>query len=227
MVKTHGNTKFSYSVLRDRVRDSSSYLDLFRKLGYADLPNLQVRRKIKVFIEDEGIDISHFQTRDITIPVRKRSREELEEAVSNSQSYTDTLRRLGLGIAGCNMKSLRTAIRQNGISVDHFEVDFSKKNSAMATATSREDVLENWEKLLSGERRKDLKSATLLALMKYDGRAYECTECGVEEWRGNTIRLHVDHIDGDRLNNTRENLRFLCPNCHSQTDTFGARKRWK
>lgn len=227
MMKTHGNTKFSYSVLKDRVREASSYLDLFRKLGYSDLPNLQVRRKIKEFIENEGIDSSHFKTREITISLRKRSEDELRKAVSDSKSYTDTLRCLGLGIAGSNMKNLKTAIRQYGISIDHFEVDFSKTNSAMATASKREDIIENWESHLSGEQRKDLKSATLLALMKHDGRSYECTDCGVQEWRGKAIRLHVDHIDGDRLNNTRGNLRFLCPNCHSQTDTFGARKRWK
>lgn len=42
-------------------------------------------------------------------------------------------------------------------------------------------------------------------------------------WRNLPITLHIDHIDGDRLNNTLENLRYLCPNCHSQTDTYTGR----
>ncbi|GAB7048084.1 HNH endonuclease signature motif containing protein [Catenuloplanes indicus] len=46
-----------------------------------------------------------------------------------------------------------------------------------------------------------------------------------DRWQGRPLKLHVDHIDGDFLNNTAENLRFLCPNCHSQTATYANRKR--
>lgn len=51
----------------------------------------------------------------------------------------------------------------------------------------------------------------------------KCESCGIENWQGKPITLHVDHIDGNRSNNTLENLRVLCPNCHSQTDTYGHR----
>jgi len=50
---------------------------------------------------------------------------------------------------------------------------------------------------------------------------YECATCGMPpEWNGKTLTLQLDHIDGDTMNNLLTNLRFLCPNCHSQTDTF-------
>ena len=50
---------------------------------------------------------------------------------------------------------------------------------------------------------------------------YSCLWCGLEDsWNGKTISLQLDHIDGDPLNNKLENLRWLCPNCHSQTETF-------
>jgi hypothetical protein len=46
------------------------------------------------------------------------------------------------------------------------------------------------------------------------------------EWQGKAISLQLDHKDGDRCNNLLENLRILCPNCHSQTESFaGKRKR--
>lgn len=49
---------------------------------------------------------------------------------------------------------------------------------------------------------------------------YKCVECGLSEWRDKELSLHLDHIDGDSKNHKLENLRLLCPNCHSQTDTW-------
>ena len=49
-------------------------------------------------------------------------------------------------------------------------------------------------------------------------------ECGTGLlWNGKPLRLQVDHRDGNRRNNRRENLRMLCPNCHTQTDNWGVK----
>jgi hypothetical protein len=52
-----------------------------------------------------------------------------------------------------------------------------------------------------------------------------CDECGISEWRGKPLSVHVDHINGVRDDHRLENLRMLCPNCHSQTETYGARNK--
>ncbi|HKU67960.1 MAG TPA: HNH endonuclease signature motif containing protein [Candidatus Baltobacteraceae bacterium] len=51
----------------------------------------------------------------------------------------------------------------------------------------------------------------------------ECSICGLNEWLGNPIVMHIDHINGVNDDHRLENLRMLCPNCHSQTPTYGGR----
>lgn len=54
---------------------------------------------------------------------------------------------------------------------------------------------------------------------------YRCAICGCVEWQGKTLSLELDHINGINNDNRLENLRFLCPNCHSQTTTYGSRNQ--
>ena len=51
---------------------------------------------------------------------------------------------------------------------------------------------------------------------------YKCSCCGISDWNNKPITLQIDHIDGDINNNSMDNLRYLCPNCHTQTDTWGS-----
>lgn len=60
-------------------------------------------------------------------------------------------------------------------------------------------------------------------------RGHKCECCGLSEWMEKPITLELEHIDADKKNNTRENLKLLCPNCHSQTPTWrrGNKPGWK
>jgi hypothetical protein len=49
---------------------------------------------------------------------------------------------------------------------------------------------------------------------------YFCAECGIDTWRGEKLTLRLDHKDGDGRNNELSNLRFVCPNCDSVSDTY-------
>jgi 5-methylcytosine-specific restriction endonuclease McrA len=53
----------------------------------------------------------------------------------------------------------------------------------------------------------------------------ECSGCGLAEWRGLPLVLELDHRDGNASNNSPNNLRLLCPNCHAQTPSWGGRNR--
>ncbi len=54
-------------------------------------------------------------------------------------------------------------------------------------------------------------------------KEYKCEKCGITEWQGEPISLQIHHINGDHHDNRLENLQFLCPNCHSQTDTYAGK----
>ena len=50
-----------------------------------------------------------------------------------------------------------------------------------------------------------------------------CERCGITEWQGEAAPIELDHVDGDRSNNTLANLRTLCANCHALTPTYCGR----
>ena len=56
-------------------------------------------------------------------------------------------------------------------------------------------------------------------------KQYICEECDIKDWSGKPLTLELDHIDGNSTNHRLENLRMICPNCHSQTPTFRNKTR--
>lgn len=84
--------------------------------------------------------------------------------------------------------------------------------------------LEPLEHVLAAGRRRSrqyVKARLLMAGLKQE----RCENCGLAEWRGDPLSLELHHVNGDGQDNRLENLRLLCPNCHSQTDTWGARNK--
>lgn len=92
-----------------------------------------------------------------------------------------------------------------------------RQKAVVACKRKREELyaLMSWLELPIDEKRR--------RILKEQGR--KCLCCQLSEWQGRKITLELDHIDGNHSNDARENVRYLCPNCHSQTPTWRRKKR--
>jgi hypothetical protein len=58
------------------------------------------------------------------------------------------------------------------------------------------------------------------SIIKYGLLPLCCNKCKLDSWNGLLIPLELNHINGEGYDNRKENIEFLCPNCHAQTDTY-------
>ncbi|MEU4158123.1 helix-turn-helix domain-containing protein [Actinoplanes sp. NPDC026670] len=151
----------------------------------------------------------------------KYTRDMLTEAVAASTSMAGVLRHLGLRLNGGSHAHLRRRITQLGIDTSHF------LGSAHARGTRSPRRRRPEEILIERPPESKRQAPTLLRrALEETGRPYLCAECGIDgNWNGRSLTLQVDHIDGRFWNCQAENLRFLCPNCHSQTANYAGRNR--
>jgi len=147
------------------------------------------------------------------------TKELLEEAVKNSVSYAGILRFLGIKQAGGTQCHIKKMVLRYEIDTSHFTGQGHNKGRPSRNKKSYIEILVNSPR----EHRQD--GFRLTRALLESGRLYICEGCGNDgHWKDKKLTLDVDHIDGNWENNTKENLRFMCPNCHHTTDNFGTKK---
>lgn len=146
-----------------------------------------------------------------------KSKEELLEIVRNSFSYKEVLNHFGLQNKGNNFKTLKQRMGEDGIDFSHF-----KSRNEYLKSSQEAIPLQNILIINSSYNRTHLK----VRLLKEGLLKNECYICGqFPVWNGKPLSLQLDHINGISDDNRLENLRILCPHCHSQTENFAGKNK--
>lgn len=182
---------------------------------------------ISARVRAAGLDTSHFG-RKLRVRIEQVAVEHLAKLVAESISFAQVLTTLELPTEGRAHHELARRLAALGIDTSHFRGqgwsrgETKRSHASLArgiakrTLSDDEVFVENGP-LLGGPR--------IIKRLLAKGWMYCCAICGVSQWCDRRLVLHLDHINGINNDNRIENLRLLCPNCHSQTDTYSKRAR--
>lgn len=136
-------------------------------------------------------------------------KEQLEKLVKESESFAEILRKQGKAVSGAAIKILKNKL-------DEYEIRYDFIKFKEIVKYDLKDVLV--------ENRPYNSSSLRKRLLKEGYKKNVCEICGqTDEWNGKHLVLQLDHINGNHHDSRLENLRIVCPNCHTQTDTFGTK----
>ena len=146
---------------------------------------------------------------------REYAIDKLIENADKCVNMLDLCHRMGIeNVGGEDYKEVRQLAQKLNI-----KLKFTYKRNIMCNYHPR---IETKDILVENSTYKD---ATKLKkrLIKEGIKEYKCEKCGITEWQGEPISLQIHHINGIHNDNRLENIQILCPNCHSQTDTYSGK----
>jgi 5-methylcytosine-specific restriction endonuclease McrA len=138
----------------------------------------------------------------------------LQTLLDESDSYCELFNNLGLNVSKSLIKMLKYRSKIDGLNFEKF----IKKNPVRRINIDMNDILIENSLYYNTNNLKQ-------RLLKEGYFEYQCMLCEISEWNGKKLTLQLDHINGISNDNRIDNLRLLCPNCHSQTETYAGKKK--
>ena len=159
---------------------------------------------------------------------KEKNEKEFVELVKRYLPLSNSLNHLcnNLGLRGVDgyYKKLKRIIAEYNLSTEHFG---TIKVAAIGKGRNKFTAMSDEEFFICNSKRYGDSIIKRLVEGKYKEYKSENGQCGICEWYGKPLRLQVHHINGDHNDNRIENLQLLCPNCHTQTETYARRNTVK
>ena len=150
------------------------------------------------------------------------SNEELAEIVNQSVSWSQVIKKCGAPIAGGSYQYFQARIKNLGLDTTHFlgqRAHTGFRHTGLSKRLHWSEVLT--KKKTSGRERSKRFRRVFTDYCKETNTPIQCVKCGNNgDWMGNTLKLQINHIDGNHSNNVPKNLEWLCPNCHDVVTNF-------
>ena len=126
----------------------------------------------------------------------------------------------------CNeSESMAHSASKLGLHFNTFK-KYAEKYNCYKPNQAGKGIKKNYKTRITNIEKYVSRASVRKRILKENLIKYECNECGLNEWKDQKLSLHLDHIDGNRWNHNLENLRFLCPNCHSLTETYVGKNKY-
>lgn len=221
------DTKYTREVLEPVVAASKTLGEVMRRFGLpASGGNY---RYFSALIRRAQLDTSHFRKRTFRQRIDALPEPQLVALTRDATSLAQILIALDLPTQGRAHAQLKRRLRGLAIDTRHLRGQGWSRGETRAShpsveSTCRQRSIPDEQVFVEHSRISiGYKIARRLRRMGWESR---CQICGISEWLGKPLTLHLDHINGIHDDNRLTNLRFLCPNCHSQTDTYCRRGRY-
>lgn len=182
--------------VKDVIATSATRTEIITKLGLTTKDARNYHR-LNDFVKTHHLQVDHLWKQG---KLKRDYWDSLDDVIKQSFSVVEVIEKLGIKQHGSNHERVRAEIAKRGLDTSHF--DPSARRNTASKITHRSVIRKR--------------------VLKYNLIPYVCVGCGNDgNWMGTKLTLQLDHIDGDSANNIMDNLRFLCPNCHTQTGTWG------
>ena len=205
----------SKEALAQFCKTSHSFRGVLAKMNYKNINTNFHYMELRKRLDSEGIEYDHL--------IKKNHYRykfdifQIKEIVANSKSISDIGRKLN--VKSFNFRSFYKLLDSNNI--DHSHIPKGHSSNKNRVFETRRLELKNVLKKFCVSKSHYSNKNLIIYIKRHSLIPYKCFECGNDgHWRNKPISLHLHHLNGNHCDNRLENLKFVCPNCHAQTETY-------